>query len=107
MSFEQYSFILSKYENSIVIDNVRENYKDLIDIIKQLEEHIKENVIMVISVLLWFILLIFTKILFIVYQYRLIMNIINRYLVFHKGQYCHHYYAVYIMVLWKNLNLNL
>ncbi len=44
LPFSKYSSILSKkYENAIIIDNVNEKYKELDEIIDQLEEHLKEK----------------------------------------------------------------
>jgi uncharacterized protein (DUF302 family) len=38
-----------KYKNAVIIDNAYESYMDLKDVLEQLEEHIQQNVIKVIS----------------------------------------------------------
>ncbi|CAB4384162.1 unnamed protein product [Rhizophagus irregularis] len=48
ISFPKYAVELAqKYKNAILIENVKESYKDLEDILELLEEHIQQNIIKV------------------------------------------------------------
>jgi hypothetical protein len=50
LRFEKYSTILSqKHDNTVIIDNVFESYKELEDVLNQLREHIQQNIIKVIN----------------------------------------------------------
>lgn len=51
ISFPKYAVELAqKYKNAILIENVKESYKDLEDILELLEEHIQQNIIKVLII---------------------------------------------------------
>src|SRR5436189_6414548 len=54
LTSSEYSELLSKNKNTIIVDNYYETYMELEDILNQLEEHIKQNIIKVIIIILYF-----------------------------------------------------
>ena len=92
----------------ILIENVKETYKDLDDVLEQLEEHIQQNIIKVTNIFNIFLFIIIKNfIIYCIYSYRPETNIISKLLAFRKDQHCHPYYVAFIMELWKDQNSNL
>jgi predicted PurR-regulated permease PerM len=52
ISFPKYANELAqKYKNAILVENIKESYKDLDDVLELLKEHIQQNIIKVLEYL--------------------------------------------------------